>query len=61
MQIDGPTRTEEWTETEHGKTMHQRIVYAFVSDKKVTVSFQQSDDGNAWKTTAEGRGDKTGP
>jgi hypothetical protein len=61
MQIDGPVRSEEWTETDRGKTMHQRIVYTFVSDKKVTVSFQQSEDGNAWKTTAEGRGDKTGP
>lgn len=60
MHIDGPTRTEEWTETDHGKTMHNRIVYNFVSDKKVTVSFQQSEDGKAWKTTASGTGEKTG-
>jgi len=61
MQIDGPSRTEEWTEADHGKTDHQRIVYQFASDKKVSVSFQQSDDGKVWKTTATGTGEKTGP
>jgi hypothetical protein len=61
MQIDGPTRIEEWTENDRGKTMRQRIVYKFESDRKVTVSFQQSKDGNAWKTTATGTGEKTGP
>jgi hypothetical protein len=61
MQIDGPTRTEEWTESRHGKTIRHRIVYNFASDKKVTVSFQQSEDGKVWKTTANGTGEKTGP
>jgi hypothetical protein len=59
MQIDGSTRTEEWTESRHGKTVHQRIVYKFASDRKVTVSFEQSKDGTAWKTTATGTGEKT--
>jgi len=61
MQIDGPTRTEEWTETHHGKSIRLRIVYNFESDRKVTVSFQQSEGGKAWKTTANGTGEKTGP
>lgn len=61
MQIDGSTRVEEWTESSHGKAIRQRIVYKFASDKKVTVSFQQSEDGKAWKTTANGTGEKTGP
>lgn len=61
MQIDGPTRVEEWTESHHGKSVRQRIVYKFASDRKVTVSFLQSEDGNAWKTTAKGTGEKTGP
>lgn len=61
MQIDGPKRTEEWTEHRHGKAVRQRIVYTFASDKKVDVSFQQSEDGKAWKTTANGTGEKTGP
>ncbi|MGH6877826.1 MAG: hypothetical protein ACREHV_10685 [Rhizomicrobium sp.] len=60
MQIDGPTRIEEWTESEHGKPIRQRIVYKFLSDRKVTVSFQQYGD-KAWKTTANGTGEKTGP
>ena len=42
MQIDGPTRTEDWTESHHGKTIRQRIVYKFTSDRKVSVLFQQS-------------------
>ncbi|HEX4156894.1 MAG TPA: hypothetical protein VHY79_00335 [Rhizomicrobium sp.] len=61
MQIDGPTRIEEWTESRHGKPIRQRIVYKFASDKKVSMSFQQSEDGKAWKTTASGTGEKTGP
>jgi hypothetical protein len=61
MQIDGPTRVEEWTESRHGKPVRERIVYKFASDKKVTVSFQQSEDGKVWKTTASGAGEKTGP
>lgn len=61
MQIDGLTRTEEWMENRHGKTIHQRIVYTFASDKKVAVSFEQSEDGKAWKTTATGTGEKTAP
>lgn len=60
MQIDGPTRIEEWTESRQGKSIRQRIVYNFASDKKVTVSFQQSKDGEHWKTTANGTGEKTG-
>jgi len=60
MQIDGPTRIEDWTESHHGKAIRQRIVYKFASDKKVTVSFQQSEDGKVWKTTANGTGEKTG-
>jgi hypothetical protein len=59
MQINGPTRIEEWMESRHGKAVRQRIVYKFASDRKVTVSFQQSD-GKAWKTTANGMGEKTG-
>lgn len=59
MQIDGPVRTESWTQTEHGKTGHIRIVYKFQSDEKVTVRFQQSDDGKRWRTTGEGVGTKT--
>lgn len=61
MQIVGPVRIEEWTESRHGKTVRQRIVYRFASDRKVTVSFLQSQDGKAWKTTASGIGEKTGP
>lgn len=61
MKIDGATRSEEWTQTSHGKTSHLRIVYQFASDKKVAVSFEQSADGKAWKTTAAGTGEKTGP
>jgi hypothetical protein len=61
MQIDGPTRIEEWTESHHGKAIRQRIVYKFASARKVTVSFQQSQDGKVWKTTANGAGEKTGP
>lgn len=59
MRIDGPTRVESWTETRHGKSVHQRIVYKFGSGSKVTVLFQQSDDGTHWKTTASGTGEKT--
>lgn len=59
MQIDGPKRIEEWTQSRHGKAIHQRIVYKFASDKKVAVSFQQSEDGKAWRTTAIGTGEKT--
>jgi len=61
MKIDGPMRTEEWTESHHGKAIRQRIVYKFASDRKVTVSFEQSENGKAWKTTADGTGEKTGP
>ena len=61
MQIDGPTRIEQWTESHHRKTIRQRIVYKFESDRKVTVSFQQSENGKAWKTTATGTGEKTVP
>ena len=61
MQIDGPTRIEEWTESNHGKAIRQRIAYKFASDRKVTVSFQQSEDGKVWKATASGTGEKTGP
>ncbi|HEY1613041.1 MAG TPA: hypothetical protein VGF97_05015 [Rhizomicrobium sp.] len=60
MQIDGATRSEEWTENQHGKSVRQRIVYTFASVKKVAVSFEQSEDGKAWKTTASGTGEKTG-
>ncbi len=61
MQIDGPTRIEEWTQSEHGKAIRQRIVYQFASDRTVAVSFQQSEDGKVWKTTANATGEKTGP
>ena len=61
MQIDGPLRIEEWTEGHHGKPVRQRIVYKFASDRKVAVTFEQSQDGKAWKTTASGTGEKTGP
>ena len=61
MQIDGPTRMEEWSESRRGKTIRQRIVYKFASDRKVSVSFRQADNGNAWKTTASGTGEKKGP
>ncbi|HLY04711.1 MAG TPA: hypothetical protein VKR31_03085 [Rhizomicrobium sp.] len=61
MHIEGMTRSEEWTEKDHGKSVRQRIVYNFASDRKVTVSFQQSEDGKVWKTTANGTGEKTGP
>ncbi len=60
MQIDGSTRSEEWTDSRRGKTIHQRIVYKFLSDKKVTVTFEQSEDGKTWKATATGTGEKTG-
>lgn len=60
MRIDGPIRSEEWTQARHGKTIHMRIVYKFASDKKVAVTFQQSPDGKSWKTTAMGTGEKTG-
>lgn len=58
MQINGPLRTESWTQTENGSTRHQRIVYRFQSDEKVKVLFQRSDDGANWSTTAEGVGKK---
>jgi hypothetical protein len=60
MQIDGPTRTESWTETHKGKTVHVRIVYKFASASAVTVLFQESKDGAHWDTTASGTGEKTG-
>ena len=60
MQIDGATRTESWTGRVKGKTLHQRIVYQFASDERVTVLFQESEDGAHWKTTASGTGEKTG-
>ncbi|HEY6577701.1 MAG TPA: hypothetical protein VIY09_00130 [Rhizomicrobium sp.] len=60
MQIDGPTRIEQWTESHHGKPVRQRIVYKFASARKVTVSFQ-TEDGKIWKTTANGTGEKTAP
>ena len=59
MRIAGPTRIEEWTESRHRKPVHQRITYKFLSDRKVTVSFEQSDDGRVWRTTANGAGEKT--
>ncbi|HJS90656.1 MAG TPA: hypothetical protein VJ738_11895 [Steroidobacteraceae bacterium] len=59
MRIEGATRTETWTETHNGKSVHQRIVYKFASGGKVAVSFEQSADGAHWKTTASGTGEKT--
>jgi len=61
MRIDGSTRTESWTETHQGETVHVRIVYKFASDRSVTVVFQESKDGTSWRTTASGTGEKTGP
>lgn len=61
MHIDGATRSEEWTQGRHGKTVHLRIVYKFASDKTVAVAFEESSDGKTWKTTATGTGEKTGP
>lgn len=58
MQIDGNTRTESWSESRKGKSVHQRIVYKFASPEKVAVMFQQSPDGTHWKTTASGTGEK---
>lgn len=58
MRIDGNMRTESWTETRKGKSVHQRIVYKFASADKVAVMFQQSQDGMHWKTTASGTGEK---
>jgi len=58
MAIDGNTRTESWSETHKGKSVHQRIVYKFASADKVAVMFQQSEDGTHWKTTASGTGEK---
>jgi len=58
MQIDGTARTESWTDTHKGKTVHQRIVYEFTSPSKVTVQFQRSQDGTHWQTTASGTGEK---
>ena len=58
MQIDGTTRTESWTDTRHGKSVSQQIVYKFASDSKVTVVFQRSQDGTKWVTTATGTGEK---
>lgn len=60
MRIEGATRTESWTDTHNGKSVHQRIVYEFASGDKVAVSFQQSADGAHWKTTASGTGEKIG-
>lgn len=58
MQINGSTRSEAWTQTKNGKSVHNRIVYDFVSDKEVKVVFQQSSDGAHWTTTAKGTGRK---
>jgi hypothetical protein len=60
MRIDGATRIEWWTETRHGKSVRQRIVYKFASDREVTVLFQRSTDGSHWDTTATGTGEKVG-
>lgn len=60
MRIDGPTRTEAWTETRHGKSIGQRIVYEFASANRVTVQFQQSKDGTHWRTMATGTGERAG-
>lgn len=61
MQIEGSVRTESWTETRKGKSVHQRIVYRFASGERVQVFFEESSDGTHWKTTASGTGEKTGP
>lgn len=58
MRIDGDTRVESWTRNHKGKSVHQRIVYKFVSGNKVTVSFQQSANGESWETTATGTGER---
>jgi hypothetical protein len=58
MRIEGATRTESWTDTRHGKSVRQRIVYKFASDSKVTVVFQRSEDGTHWETTATGTGER---
>lgn len=60
MRIEGPTRIESWSKSRGGKTIRQRIVYRFASDKRVTVLFQESRDGSRWKTTATGTGERTG-
>ena len=60
MRIDGATRVESWTDTRHGKSISQQIVYKFASDSKVTVLFQRSKDGTNWETTATGTGEKVG-
>jgi len=61
MQIDGAVRTESWTETRKGESVHQRIVYRFASSERVRVFFEESNDGTHWRTTASGTGEKTGP
>lgn len=58
MHIDGTTRTEFWTETHKGRSVHQRIVYKFSSDSRVTVLFEESKDGAHWHTMATGTGEK---
>jgi hypothetical protein len=60
MRIDGDTRIESWTDSRHGESVQQRIVYKFASDNKVTVSFQRSKDGVHWDTTAMGTGERVG-
>jgi hypothetical protein len=60
MQINGPMRIESWTRTRNGKPVRDRIVYDFTSASRVTVRFQQSEDGIHWVTTASGAGEKIG-
>jgi hypothetical protein len=61
MQIEGSVRTESWTDTRKGESVHRRIVYRFASSERVRVSFEESSDGTHWKTTAIGTGEKIGP
>ena len=59
MQIDGSTRVESWTSVHDGRSIRQRIVYRFVSPRKVSVVFRESKDGKHWRTMARGTGRKT--
>ena len=58
MSIKGNTWIEYSQSRENGKTTHERIVYVYVSAKKVDVKIQTSRDGKHWKTVDEGEGFK---
>ncbi|MDE2070999.1 MAG: hypothetical protein KGJ04_07045 [Gammaproteobacteria bacterium] len=58
MTINGNTRIEYATDSEHGKKTETRITYTFDSPTHVKVKIEISHDGTHWVTVDEGEGVK---